>query len=102
MCLLNGQVFFFNRSLYYLLYRENQESFRNLQGIELMIRLIRELNFSSKLALKVVSYALNESPYNCRHFIDSLGLKFLFPVFMKKGIKGKNKEEQMLVDGFFI
>jgi beta-catenin-like protein 1 len=67
-----------------------------------MIRLIRELNFSSRLALKVLNYALTESPYNCRHFIDSLGLKFLFPAFLKKGIKGKNKEEQLSIDGFFL
>ena len=79
--------------------RENSESFRNLQGIELMIRLIRELNFSSKLALKVLSYSLTDSPYNCRHFIQSLGLKFLFPAFMKKGIKGGDKEEQLTIDG---
>lgn len=64
-----------------------------------MIRLIRELNYSSKLALKVISYSLTDSSYNCRHFIEALGLKFLFPAFMKKGIKGKNKEEQLTIDG---
>ena len=51
------------------------------------------------MALKAISFALTDSIANSKHFIDSLGLKFLFPIFLKRGIKGKDLEEQLSIDG---
>jgi len=70
---------------------ENQEAFINSEGIELMIMMIKSKKFCRKSALKVLDYALVNSPRACKQFVDSLGLKTLFSAFMKKGSK-KNKK----------
>ena len=61
----------------------------------------REQNFCSKLSLKAIDFALAQSPISCIKFIEGLGLKFLFPVLMNRGIKEKKVEEQMRIDGKF-
>lgn len=43
-------------------------------------------------ALKVLNYALNKNPKNCKQFIEAGGLKLIFPILMGKGLKEKKKE----------
>ena len=59
----------------------------------------REKNFCSRLAIKSLSYALDKNFPNCKAFVDGLGLKFLFPIFMRKGIKEKKPDLQAQLDG---
>jgi len=60
---------------------------------------IREKNFCSRLAIKTLSYALEKSFVNCKVFIDGMGLKFIFPVLMGKGIKEKKPDLQTQLNG---
>jgi len=55
---------------------------------------IREKNYCSRSAIKALSYALDKHSVNCKIFVEGLGLKFIFPTFMGKGIKEKNAENR--------
>jgi hypothetical protein len=59
----------------------------------------REANFSSPLALKIISFTLPESVSSSKVLIDCEGLKYLFPALLKKGIKAKDEEGQRNLDG---
>lgn len=78
--------------------RSNQELFRQAEGLELMLIMIkydllivqfiiincRQKKICRKPALKVVDFALTGNAENCEHFVNALGLKTLFAAFMKK------------------
>jgi len=64
------------------------------QGLELMIRMMREHIFASGLALRLADHALRHCPTNCQIFVDKLGLKALFAMFMKRGPKPKTVSAQ--------
>jgi len=92
-----------------LLSRENQDVFLKAEGVDLMIRMLkyfiskiflnnREKNFCARPAIKTLSYALDKHPGNCKAFIEGLGLKYIFPTFMRKGIKEKRPEYQKEMD----
>jgi len=74
-----------------MLLKKHQIAFGNMQGLELMIRMMREHNFSSNLALRLSDHALRHCPENCQVYVDKLGLKVLFAMFMKKGPRVKTK-----------
>ena len=71
-----------------LLTPTNVEGFLKGQGIELMLRCIREKVHSGNGALKVLYFSLsgNDMTYEkaCNVFVDAGGLKTIFPVFMGK------------------
>ncbi|CAK9077141.1 Beta-catenin-like protein 1 (Nuclear-associated protein) (NAP) [Durusdinium trenchii] len=48
-----------------MLLKANQIAFGNLQGLELMIRMMREKVFAATLALKLVDHSLRHCPENC-------------------------------------
>ncbi|XP_952303.1 uncharacterized protein TA13050 [Theileria annulata] len=73
---------------------ENQIRFGKIQGIQLMIRLIRERRQTYKLALKLLDFALLDSTYNCQLFVQLYGLKSLFSILMRKGVLTKEGTEQ--------
>jgi len=85
-----------------LLLSENQAIFTKNEGVELMIRMIKEKNFCSRLAIKSLSYAVDKNLPNCKAFVDGLGLKFLFPIFMRKGIKEKKPDLQAQLDEYSV
>lgn len=76
-----------------MLLKTNQIAFGSLQGLELMIRMMREKVFAATLALKLVDHSLRHCPENCQIFVEKLGLKVLFAIFMKKGAKTKKQSE---------
>ncbi|XP_046842407.1 beta-catenin-like protein 1 [Xenia sp. Carnegie-2017] len=63
----------------------NRERFLKGQGLQLMILMLREKKLSRRSALKVLDYAMQgvEGADNCTKFIDVLGLRSLFALFMK-------------------
>jgi len=69
----------------------HQISFGQVQGLELMIRMMREHIFASNLALRLTDHALRHCAANCRIFVEKLGLKVIFAMFMKKGPKAKTR-----------
>lgn len=68
---------------------ENRYIFGQIQGIELMIRLMRDRMKSFPIALKLTAYALENNKENCRLFVEKLGLKSLFGIFMRRGVNIK-------------
>eukprot|EP00053_Salpingoeca_punica_P017231 m.165383 g.165383 ORF g.165383 m.165383 type:complete len:579 (-) comp17156_c0_seq2:2318-4054(-) len=68
-----------------LLCKENHARFLAAEGLELMILLLREQRRARLCALKVLNHALSgvESSPAGAVFVDRLGLKSLFPLFMK-------------------
>ncbi|CAM9463938.1 unnamed protein product [Chrysoparadoxa australica] len=65
-----------------LLVPENQTRFREGEGLELMIRCLREKSYAAGCAIKVLNYALTDAAANCERFVTAGGLKAIFPVFM--------------------
>lgn len=49
---------------------ENRKTFGQIQGIELMIRLMRDRMRAFLLALKLTMYALDNNKENCRLFVE--------------------------------
>merc|ERR1719323_2556711 len=72
----------------------HQVAFGKVQGLELMIRMMREHIFASNLALRLADHALRHCPANCQIFVEKLGLKVIFAMFMKKGPKVKSRSGQ--------
>merc|ERR1719324_2084406 len=76
-----------------MLLKEHQLTFGKAQGLELMIRMMRERKFAAMLALKLSDHSMRHCPANCEIFVDKLGLKVLFSMFMKKGPKMKKQAQ---------
>eukprot|EP00058_Branchiostoma_floridae_P000054 XP_002585542.1 hypothetical protein BRAFLDRAFT_63044 [Branchiostoma floridae] len=63
----------------------NRDRFLKGEGLQLMNLMLREKKMSRNSALKVLDHALTgpEGVDNCTKFIDILGLRTIFPLFMK-------------------
>merc|ERR1719334_274678 len=74
-----------------LLETDNRDRFLRGEGLQLMNLMLREKKKSRAGALKVLSHALTgaEGIDNCLKFIDILGLRTLFPLFMKTPKRSK-------------
>eukprot|EP00357_Protocruzia_adherens_P001989 CAMPEP_0114992152 /NCGR_PEP_ID=MMETSP0216-20121206/11777_1 /TAXON_ID=223996 /ORGANISM="Protocruzia adherens, Strain Boccale" /LENGTH=543 /DNA_ID=CAMNT_0002355575 /DNA_START=85 /DNA_END=1716 /DNA_ORIENTATION=- len=81
-----------------LLDTDNQDLFIHAEGLELMIRLMRDQKKYRHMALKVADFATSHNISGCKRMIEVQGLKTVFAIFMKKGlskIKGEKKELQL-------
>lgn len=76
-----------------LLYPPNRAKFLEGEGLQLMNLMLREKKMSRESALKVLDYATTgpEGKANCDKFVEILGLRTLFPLFMKTPNKNKRK-----------
>lgn len=83
----------------------NREKFLKGEGLQLMNLMLREKKKSRSGALKVLSHALTgpEGVDNCIKFVDILGLRTLFPLFMKTpkrskraGVSAEEHEEHVI------
>ncbi|KAK1933458.1 hypothetical protein X943_003741 [Babesia divergens] len=72
-----------------MLVAPNRVAFGKLQGIKLLVRLIKERRFTYQLAIKLLDYALMDCPASCTLFVEGMGLKSIFSVLMRKGVKTK-------------
>ncbi|CAO3675622.1 unnamed protein product [Umbelopsis ramanniana] len=72
---------------------EIKKLFLEGEGIELMLIMIKEKSMARIRAVKVLDYAMSTSAgtANCYRFVESFGLKTLFPMFMRKGVKKLKK-----------
>ncbi|PFH32380.1 putative beta-catenin family protein 1 [Besnoitia besnoiti] len=77
-----------------LLVRMNQELLGKQQGIELMLRVVKERRFFCSQAIKVLDFALLGCAPNCQLFVEKLGLKFLFSIFMRKSRPTQQKRKK--------
>ncbi|XP_014215236.1 beta-catenin-like protein 1 isoform X2 [Copidosoma floridanum] len=71
----------------------NKEKFLKGEGLQLMNLMLREKKMSRNGSLKVLDYAMNgpDGKDNCSKFVDILGLRTIFPVFMKTPTKNRKK-----------
>jgi len=76
-----------------LLYTPNRDLFLRAEGLQLMNLMLREKKSSRNGALKVLNHALSgsEGKDNCNKFVEVLGLRTIFPLFMKTPKKQKRK-----------
>merc|ERR1719334_579279 len=74
-----------------LLETDNRDRFLRGEGLQLMNLMLREKKKSRAGALKILSHALTgaEGTDNCIKFVDILGLRTLFPLFMKTPARNK-------------
>ncbi|EKU22723.1 beta-catenin-like protein 1 [Nannochloropsis gaditana CCMP526] len=81
-----------------LLLPENQARFRQSEGLDLLLRCIREKKGGFLGALKALDSACLNSVPNCEKLIELGGLKTLFPLYMGRGwgvaLKGKRPGER--------
>jgi len=88
-----------------LLHSPNRDKFLKAEGLQLMNLMLREKKVSRSGALKVLNHALIgvEGKDNCTKFVDILGLRTIFPLFMKtpkksqrKGVSAEEHEEHAI------
>eukprot|EP00802_Teleaulax_amphioxeia_P005483 Tamp_05487.p1 GENE.Tamp_05487~~Tamp_05487.p1 ORF type:complete len:552 (-),score=176.11 Tamp_05487:184-1839(-) len=77
-----------------LLQPANQVALVEGEGVELMVIILQGRKYAARPALKVLDYALNRSANACDRFVAALGLKTLFPGFLKPAtiLASKSKE----------
>ncbi|XP_065125111.1 beta-catenin-like protein 1 [Paramisgurnus dabryanus] len=82
----------------------NRDRFLKGEGLQLMNLMLREKKMSRVSALKVLDYGMigPEGADNCHKFVDILGLRTIFPLFMKTpkkmrkvGVSDKEHEEHV-------
>ncbi|XP_053309605.1 beta-catenin-like protein 1 [Spea bombifrons] len=87
-----------------LMLSSNRERFLKGEGLQLMNLMLREKKMSRCSALKVLDHAMigPEGTDNCHKFVDILGLRTIFPLFMKSpkkmkksGVSEKEHEEHV-------
>ncbi|XP_023020796.1 beta-catenin-like protein 1 [Leptinotarsa decemlineata] len=72
---------------------QNRDHFLKGEGLQLMNLMLREKKTSRNGSLKVLDYAMS-GPHgkdNCNKFVDILGLRTIFPLFMKTPKKNRRK-----------
>lgn len=76
-----------------LMARENRERFLRGEGLQLMILMLRERKLSRNGSLKVLDHAMAgpDGRDNCNKFVDVLGLRTIFPLFMKTPKRNKQR-----------
>lgn len=76
-----------------LMLRENRDRFLKGEGLQLMLLMLREKKLSRNSSLKVLDYAMAgaDGRDNCNKFVDILGLRALFPLFMKTPKRSKKR-----------
>ena len=83
----------FDSLCYCLLLPENRERFLLGEGVQLMNLMLREKKLSRNGALKVLNHAVTgpEGHDSAVKLLDILGLRTIFPLFMKTPKKSKLK-----------
>ncbi|MED6263793.1 Beta-catenin-like protein 1, partial [Characodon lateralis] len=87
-----------------LMLSSNRDRFLKGEGLQLMNLMLREKKMSRTSALKVLDHAMigPEGADNCHKFVDVLGLRTIFPLFMKTPKKMKKtgsseKEHEVMI-----
>ncbi|KAJ8961221.1 hypothetical protein NQ318_008904 [Aromia moschata] len=71
----------------------NRDRFLKGEGLQLMNLMLREKKTSRNGSLKVLDYAMSglHGKDNCNKFVDILGLRTIFPLFMKTPKKNRKR-----------
>lgn len=76
-----------------LMHAPNRERFLRGEGLQLMNLMLREKKLSRNGSLKVLDHAMSgpDGKENCNKFVDILGLRTIFPLFMKTPKKNRKR-----------
>ncbi|KAL4132573.1 hypothetical protein QTP88_009697 [Uroleucon formosanum] len=76
-----------------LMDKQNRDRFLRGEGLQLMNLILREKKLSRNGSLKVLNHALSgpQGKDNCNKFVDILGLRTIFPLFMKTPKKNRKR-----------
>ncbi|XP_055301947.1 beta-catenin-like protein 1 [Sitodiplosis mosellana] len=76
-----------------LMAKENRDRFLKGEGLQLMNLMLREKKLSRNGSLKVLDHAMSgpDGKENCNKFVDILGLRTIFPLFMNTPKKSKKR-----------
>lgn len=76
-----------------LMAKENRDRFLKGEGLQLMNLMLREKKLSRNGSLKTLDHALSgpDGKENCLKFVDILGLRTIFPLFMKTPKRNKSR-----------
>lgn len=76
-----------------LMAKENRDRFLKGEGLQLMNLMLREKKLSRNGSLKVLDHAMSgpDGKDNCNKFVDILGLRTIFPLFMTTPKKSKKR-----------
>lgn len=76
-----------------LMAKENRDRFLKGEGLQLMNLMLREKKLSRNGSLKVLDHAMSgpDGKENCNKFVDILGLRTIFPLFMTTPKKSKKR-----------
>ena len=78
-----------------LLVPENQARFKSAEGMELMVKILKERKYAAGCAVKVVSYAISDNLSCSEGIIDACGMKYLFPMLININLpKLENRKEK--------
>lgn len=81
-----------------LLAEENQDHFFNLEGLQLMMKLVQAKNSLSVKAYLLIGIAIMDKKKSCGTLVDIGGLSIVYPILMRKGLKSANGEQQKKLD----
>uniref|UniRef100_A0A8D0AQR2 Beta-catenin-like protein 1 n=1 Tax=Sander lucioperca TaxID=283035 RepID=A0A8D0AQR2_SANLU len=86
-----------------LMLAANRDRFLRGEGLQLMNLMLREKKMSRTSAMKVLDHAMigPEGADNCHKFVDILGLRTIFPLFMKTPKKMKKTGVDRLMEMHF-
>lgn len=84
----------FNSLCAALMYPANLKKFLDGEGLQLMNLMLREKKQARQSALKVLNHATSgqEGVENCNKLVEMLGLRTIFPLFMRTPSKTKRKD----------
>ncbi|XP_065203764.1 beta-catenin-like protein 1 [Planococcus citri] len=83
----------FNSLCASLIEKQNRDKFLKGEGLQLMNLMLREKKLSRNGSLKVLNHSMSgqHGGDNCTKFVDILGLRTIFPLFMKTPKKNKKR-----------
>ncbi|XP_024891549.1 beta-catenin-like protein 1, partial [Temnothorax curvispinosus] len=78
----------------------NRDRFLRDKGLQLMNLMLREKKMSWNGSLKVLDHAMNgpDGKDNCSKFVDILGLRTIFPLFMKTPTRNRNRMRELTAE----
>ncbi|KAF1769473.1 hypothetical protein GCK72_001290 [Caenorhabditis remanei] len=84
----------FNSLCAALMFPANRKKFLDGEGLQLMNLMLREKKQARQSALKVLNHATSgkEGIENCNKLVEMLGLRTIFPLFMRTPSKTKRKD----------
>ncbi|KAL0482548.1 beta-catenin-like protein CTNNBL [Acrasis kona] len=87
----------FDTLCYVLTLQDCRDTFRRLEGIELLLLLIKEKKFTRFAALKSLNHSLMDNVKNCTRLVQAQGLKTLFALFTQPSKQQEQEYDEHVI-----